>query len=310
MRAPGFAGATGVGLWAQGIYADGTDRARPQLYRDGDQRLHPDARPRHQEPLGGRAVRARLWDGKLGRRRGSAASATSAAGSRSTATVLNLDGYTAGVYARWQNGGGFLQALVKYDGYKVRQISVAPSFEARFDGSTIGAQVQAGYDWKLGATFIEPVVALSWTAASLDTFSSPGAGATVDFGRASSVHGNAGVRIGTPGPRAVGPWRPMSAPMRRATWTATTGPRSRPGPTALAFADDGHKANALGEIGIVGRSDSGFEIMAVLNGATGGNLREVSGPARPGLPVVADRLAAMPALRQNQKRTLPGHIQT
>ena len=246
------------------------------LSGDGGEHLYLHAQPQHRKPVVWRPVRRRLRRGSLGLRidhRLRPATRSLQARRRSHRHRRRQ----RRSLCRWESNGYFFSGLAKYDGYSVKQKNQAPAFEVGFDGGTFGAEVQGGYRWTNGATFVEPVVSVSWTSTSLDSFSNAQAGAQVSMNPGDSVYGNAGLRVGTTA--AYGEWTvtPYAGAYVQGEMAGKNSATVTAGASALTFADPRGGANGRFELGLSGHGRAGLELSAAIDGVTGGSLSGVSG---------------------------------
>jgi outer membrane autotransporter protein len=276
MRSPHFDGSHGLSIWGQGIFADSTSKSSPTytVAAVNTFTFTPDLDIKNR--FDGGLVGIDYSFGNL------AVGVLGGYGKQTgrfkiDANHLNVKGYSIGGYARWQLNGFFVDGLLKYDDYKIRQISNTPAFRIPFDGSTFGGELQVGYHAKVGSAFIEPMVSLSSTRSSIDSFDSAAAGASVDFNRARSLYGNAGVRAGTTIPSGNWTITPFVGGYAQGDLHRRNRVDIAAGPTSLSFQDEHGDANARFEAGIVGKANAGFELSANINGVTGGNTRDIAG---------------------------------
>ena len=190
---------------------------------------------------------------------------------------LDVNGGNVGVYARWENDGLFFDALGKYDGYTVKQKNQLPTFEVDFNGSTIGAELQGGYRWTSGATFVEPAVSLSWTESNLGSFNNAQAGAQVNLNHSESVYGNAGIRVGKSLPNGDWTVTPYAGAYVQGEMAGKNKATITAGSSAVTFSDPRGGANGRFELGVSGHGKTGLEFSAAVDGTTGGSLSGVSG---------------------------------
>jgi len=275
MRSPHFDDKHGLTLWGHGIYADGTSKSGPTYSVTAINQFgfNPDLEIKNTF-YGGLFGLDYSWGkfavgllGGYGDQKGRF---------KIDDNQLNLKGFTFGGYARYQEGGFFIDGLFKYDGYKVDQIVKVPSFRIPFDGSTYGAELQVGYHYVTNSIFLEPVAALSWTRSRLDSFNSAAAGVVVDFSHARSLYGTAGLRLGTTLPSSDWTVTPFIGAYAQGDLDRRNRATIAAGPTAFTFEDAHSRASARGEIGIVGKAISGLELSANLDGVTGGDQRDIS----------------------------------
>jgi len=106
---------------------------------------------------------------------------------------LDMDGMNVGVYAAFQSGGFFFNALGKVDWVNV-EANPGPGLATEFDATAWGLRGVAGYRFTTGRAFIEPAVSLSWVNVDIDDYTS--GGASVSFDDIHSFRGTAGIRIG------------------------------------------------------------------------------------------------------------------
>ena len=190
---------------------------------------------------------------------------------------IDLNGANAGIYLRWAKDGLFFDALGKYDGYTVKQKNLAPNVEVDFNGSTLGAELQAGYRWTSGAAFVEPAVSLSWSDTSLTAFNSALAGAQVNFNHGESVYGDAGLRVGTVIPHGDWTLTPYAGAYLQGEMVGKNAATVATGGNALTFIDPRGGANGRFELGLSGRSKARLEFSAAVDGTAGGALSGVGG---------------------------------
>lgn len=276
MRSPHFDGSHGLSIWGQGIFADSTSKSSPTytVAAVNTFTFTPDLDIKNR--FDGGLVGIDYSFGNL------AVGVLGGYGKQTgrfkiDANHLNVKGYSIGGYARWQLNGFFVDGLLKYDDYKIRQISNTPAFRIPFDGSTFGGELQVGYHAMVGSAFIEPMVSLSSTRSSIDSFDSAAAGASVDFNHARSLYGNAGVRAGTTIPSGNWTITPFVGGYAQGDLHRRNRVDIAAGLTSLSFQDEHGDANARFEAGIVGKANAGFELSANINGVTGGNTRDIAG---------------------------------
>lgn len=185
---------------------------------------------------------------------------------------LNIDGYNLGAYARWRNSVGvFAQALAKYDSFSVKQTIQAGAVGLSHDGSTTGLELQAGYHWSHGRTFIEPTGSISWSASNLDPFTNAFAGASVNFHRAESAYGSLGLRFGHVAQHGDWTVRPYGGAYIEGEMGSRVTTQITAGATSLLFADQRPDAHGRYELGVTGRNKTGLELTAAVSGVAGGS---------------------------------------
>ena len=275
MRSPHFDDKHGLSLWGHLIYADGTSRSGPGYSVTAINQFNFTPNLDLKNTFYGGLVGLDYSWGKF------AVGILGGYGDQKgrfklDGNHLDLKGFTVGGYARYQSGGFFIDGLFKYDGYKVRQVSNAFAFRIPFDASTYGAELQVGYHYVTGSVFLEPVASLSWTRSDIDSFNSAAAGAAVDFNHAHSLFGNAGLRLGTTLPSGDWTFTPFIGGYAQGDFDRRNRATIAAGPTAFTFEDVHGKVSGRGEIGIVGKSASGLELSANVDGVTGGLQREIS----------------------------------
>ena len=190
---------------------------------------------------------------------------------------LDVNGANIGGYVRWEEDGLYFDALAKYDGYTVKQKNQLPLFEVDFDGSTFGTELQGGYRWTSGATFVEPAVSLSWTETNLNTFNNALAGAQVNFNHAESLYGNLGLRVGAALPHGDWTVTPYAGAYVQGEMAGKNKLTVTAGSIGVPFFDPRGGANGRFELGLSGHAKTGLEFSAAVNGTTGGSLSGVSG---------------------------------
>lgn len=276
MRTPGFGFAKGWSLWTQFNGASDTQNSRPHytVTAQNNFTFSPKLDLRDSW-LGGQAgvdygmghwgmgltAGAGRQDGKF----------------RAYGDALNLSGFNVGAYVRARSGGLFLDALAKFDSFRVKQSSHNAAFAANFNGTAYGAELQAGYHAVLGSDFIEPVAELSWTGTTLDRFTSAQAGAGVNFGHNDSLFGRAGARAGFI--HDYQGWRvtPYVGAYAESVLSGHNGATVSAGSTALTFADTRPGANARAELGVSAQSAAGLELSAHVDGEAGGSTTGIGG---------------------------------
>ncbi len=106
---------------------------------------------------------------------------------------INFDAVNGGVYASFNSGIFFINALGKYDYYWGRNISVSGAYGRDVKGSVYGGKAEAGF--RFGKTFwVEPSASVSYTHSDFDDFSVPSG--AFNFSDADGVRGKAGARLG------------------------------------------------------------------------------------------------------------------
>ena len=190
---------------------------------------------------------------------------------------IDLNGANVGVYGRWENDGLFFDGLAKLDSYTVKQKNQLPHFEVDFDGTTVGAELQGGYRWTSGSTFVEPALSLSWTESNLNGFNNSQAGAMVNFNHSESLYGNAGLRVGTSLPHGDWTVTPYAGAYFQGEMAGKNKATITAGTNALTFSDPRGGANGRFELGLSGHGKTGLEFSAAVDGTTGGALSGVSG---------------------------------
>lgn len=119
-----------------------------------------------------------------------------------TADSTDYQGFNLGTYAGGQWGNYFVNALAKYDLYRVKIDSVTAGYADTLDGHAYGLQVEAGARFGDADLFIEPVVGLAYTRTDLDTIEA--LGAAVDFDTLDGLRAKVGARVGGAAPVADG----------------------------------------------------------------------------------------------------------
>lgn len=113
---------------------------------------------------------------------------------RDSTDTVEVSTFNLGGYAGLVRGQAFANALVKYDRHQSDVSSTAVQGEAELDGSTWGADVEAGYRFGDADLFIEPIAGLRWTNTSTDDLVN--GAQTLAFEDARDVNARIGVRIG------------------------------------------------------------------------------------------------------------------
>lgn len=107
---------------------------------------------------------------------------------------IKLSTANAGLYANYVSDRVFANLLVKYDRHEFEFEAAALTSQVGLDGSTLGAEGEAGV--RLGGPdlFIEPSVGLAWTHTQIDSLVT--ASQQIDFDNSNLLKGRAGVRFG------------------------------------------------------------------------------------------------------------------
>lgn len=276
MREPGFGAAKGWSFWTQFTGASDTQNSRPHYTVTAQQSFtFSPTLDLRDSWLGGQAgVDYGMGHWGIG--------LTAGAGRqdgrfRAYGDALDLSGFDVGGYVRMNSGGLFADALAKFDAFRVKQTSHNSAFGARFNGTAYGAELQAGYHAMLGAAFLEPVAALSWSGTTLDRFTSAAAGASVNFGHSDSLFGRIGARMGFTD--VYQGWRvtPYAGAYAEDMLSGHDGATVSTGSTSLVFADPRPGANARVELGLSGQSEAGLELSAHVDGEAGGATHGIGG---------------------------------
>lgn len=274
MRTPGLAGSQGPSVWVQAGGGSDTERSRPtyNIAAVSPVTLTPDTDI--QDNWTGAQAGLDYGMGPWGV--GFTAGVGQQTGRfKSNSATLDLNGFNVGAYARYQEGGLFLDALVKYDSYTVKQDAAA--FNVGFNGSTTGAELQAGYHYVSGALFIEPVASVSFTGPSLQTFNSSVAGAQVAFSGGHSAYASAGVRVGETQPYGVWTVQPYAGAYVEGEMSANNSAIITTGAQSQFLGDPRQASLARFELGVIGKAPSGLELSAKVGGETGGTINGVDG---------------------------------
>lgn len=104
--------------------------------------------------------------------------------------VLNI-----GLYAGYNSGSFFLNALGKYDRSRIGISAGNVGLQARTNGNTYGAKGEAGFRLGGSGFYAEPNVSLAYIRTDLDTIRP--LGVTIDFDNMEGLRGSAGLRIGS-----------------------------------------------------------------------------------------------------------------
>ncbi|MGV8929074.1 MAG: autotransporter domain-containing protein [Brevundimonas sp.] len=107
---------------------------------------------------------------------------------------FKLDGYNLGVYGAFTSGPLTLSTLAKVDRFDSTADLRELGDSADFEGSSFDVQAEAAYRFGSATMFVEPVVAVDWIKADLDTLVV--AGATAEFEDATSLRARVGARAG------------------------------------------------------------------------------------------------------------------
>lgn len=107
---------------------------------------------------------------------------------------LEFDAFNAGVYASYNSGGLFANALAKYDHYKIDSTSASGQYSADFDGNSYGAQGEIGFRFGSDSFYVEPVGTIAYVRTDLDDFTAQNS--TVTFRDDDGLRGKLGARIG------------------------------------------------------------------------------------------------------------------
>ena len=111
-----------------------------------------------------------------------------------TADRIKFNAINGGVYAAFNTGIFFVNALGKYDYYWGENVSPAGLYRADVNGSVWGAKAEAGL--RFGKDFfIEPAVSVSWTHSDFGDFGVPSGNFAIND--EDGLRGKAGARIGT-----------------------------------------------------------------------------------------------------------------
>lgn len=274
MRAPSLAGSQGPSAWAQAGGGSSTERSRPTytIAAVSPVTLTPDVDV--QDDWTGAQAGLDYGMGSWGV--GFTAGLGQQIGRfKANGATLDLNGFNVGAYARYEEGGLFLDALVKYDSYTVKQNAGAFN-NLGFNGTTTGAELQAGYHYVSGALFIEPVAAVSFSGPSPQTVTSALAGAKASFsGR--STYASAGVRVGETRPYGVWTVQPYVGAYVEGEMSANNSAIITTGAQSQFLGDPRQASLARIEFGITGKAPSGLELSAKVGGETGSTTSGVDG---------------------------------
>jgi hypothetical protein len=120
---------------------------------------------------------------------------------KGSSSRINAQGTTLGVYGSYLLGGFFIDGIVNGNFLSMDVsmpslgVSTAP-WTTSGDVRTWGGQVEAGYQWPIGASsFVEPVASLSYSRTSFDDLPIPGGTQLIDD--VDSFKGSLGLRLGT-----------------------------------------------------------------------------------------------------------------
>jgi outer membrane autotransporter protein len=111
-----------------------------------------------------------------------------------TSDQARYDAWNIGVYASFNAGPLFFNALGKYDYDHIDGVARSAGFTDKFHGHAIGATGELGYRGESGGFYFEPLLTLSYTRTELGTFA--GAASLFDFRDADGLRGKAGLRAG------------------------------------------------------------------------------------------------------------------
>lgn len=274
MREPGLAGSQGPSAWVQAGGGGDTERSRPtyNIAAVSAVTLTPDVDI--QDDWTGAQAGLDYGMGAWGV--GFTAGLGQQIGRfKSNGATLDLNGFNVGAYARYQDGGLFLNALVKYDSYTVKQNAAA--FNVGFNGSTTGAELQAGYHYVSGALFIEPVATVSFSGPSLQTVNSAVAGAQASFSGGHSAYASAGVRVGETQPYGVWTVQPYAGAYVEGEMSANNSAIITTGAQSQVLGDPRQASLARFELGVMGKAPTGLELSAKVGAETGGGASGVDG---------------------------------
>lgn len=199
---------------------------------------------------------------------------------KATGDRIKVDGGNAGLYARYQSPNGlFAHALAKVDRYSVKYALGGAASAPKFNGTSYGVDVEAGYHFRSGALFFEPALGLAWSHADLDGIRGAAGGFDASFDHVESAYGHAGLRAGLE--TRSGAW--ALKPYVGASWGGEMAGRPSmtlaSGGTALNFLDTSEGGQARFEAGIQGASDHGLSAFAKVEGMTGEKSDGIGGRA-------------------------------
>jgi hypothetical protein len=199
---------------------------------------------------------------------------------KSTADRIKINGGNIGLYARYRSPEGlFAHALAKVDRYTVKYDLGGAASAPKFDGTSYGLDVEAGYHVRTGSAFLEPAVGLSWSHADLDGVRGAAGGFDASFNHVDSTYGRAGLRAGLE--LRSGTW--AVKPYVGANWEGELSGRPgmilTSGGTGLNFLDTSEGGHGRFEAGVQGTSDHGLSLFAMVEDVAGGKMKGVGGRA-------------------------------
>ena len=112
-----------------------------------------------------------------------------------SADRLEYDAVNGGLYASYNAGSFFVNALGKYDYYFVDSVTSAGQFAGDLDSSVYGGQIEAGIRFGSDSLFFEPVGSISYVKSDLDDLGIQGS--TLSFDEDDGFRGKLGARAGT-----------------------------------------------------------------------------------------------------------------
>ncbi|MDY7526315.1 autotransporter domain-containing protein, partial [Sphingomonas sp. 10B4] len=107
---------------------------------------------------------------------------------------ITYDAFNAGLYAGYNLGGLFLNALGKYDFYRVHMNSVSAGLNTRSNGRSYGVKGEAGFRFGATGFYAEPNVSIAFVRTELDGIRP--LGVAIDFDHMTGTRGSAGLRLG------------------------------------------------------------------------------------------------------------------
>ncbi len=106
---------------------------------------------------------------------------------------INFDAVNGGVYASYNAGIFFINALGKYDYYWGDNVSVSGRYTQKLKGSVYGGKAEAGFRFG-NSLWIEPAASVSYTHSDFHDFAVPSG--TFNFNDQDGVRGRGGARLG------------------------------------------------------------------------------------------------------------------
>lgn len=185
------------------------------------------------------------------------------AGQRVDLRVVNFGGYAA-----VNRGGYFLNALAKVDRQSIKARNTVDAIDAKFDGTSYGAQVEAGHRFDEDGLAYETLLGVNYVSTRLDDMET--LGQRLDFDNATGFVAKAGVRGSAQGLLLGGALTTYGAAFVAHDFTVKNGLTLVSGDASEHLSKDGGRTFGQITVGASYRTEGGTITFAELGGDYGG----------------------------------------